>query len=146
NFIVIGWAKLVRERIVGWGIARGIFVEPHLIAQSTETQEVVHGLPEIAAERKPHHIARQHNRLAARCPPSILQSGCLLAGEVPGGAGGLPKCDSLHTPLHAPPRWRGLQARRHAGAYGLDRHRCWEGEDFKGDSTRIAARARLRSA
>ena len=72
NPIVIGWAKLVRERIVGWGIASGIFVEPHLIAKSAETQEVVHGLPDVAAERKPHQIARQHNRLAARCPPSIL--------------------------------------------------------------------------
>ena len=37
-------------------------------------------------------------QLAATVP-----TGYLLAGEVPGGAGGLPKCDSLHTPLHAPP-------------------------------------------
>jgi hypothetical protein len=29
-------------------------------------------------------------------------------------------------------------ARRRAVAHGLDRHRCWGGDDFKGDSTRIS--------
>jgi hypothetical protein len=29
-------------------------------------------------------------------------------------------------------------ARRHAGAHGLDKHRCWGGADCKGGSTRIS--------
>jgi hypothetical protein len=79
-------------------------------------------------------------QLAATVP-----TGCLLAGEVPGGAGGLPKCDSLHTPLHAPPAGAACSPAARGGARS-GQAPLLGGEDFKGDSTRIAARARLRSA
>ena len=57
--VVVGFAELAGRRVVGRRVVGRVLVEPDVVAERAEPEEVVRGLPGVAADRVPDEVARE---------------------------------------------------------------------------------------